>query len=117
MALLLATAGVYGVISYSVSRRDREIGIRMALGAGRPHVLAMIVRQGLTPVVVGLSLGLTGGFVASRLMAGILYGIGPNDPVTFIGVPAVLATVAVLASLVPAIRATRVDPLDVIRAD
>ena len=117
VALLLATAGVYGVISYSVSRRDREIGIRMALGAGRPHVLAMIVRQGLTPVVVGLSLGLTGGFVASRLMAGILYGIGPNDPVTFIGVPAVLATVAVLASLVPAIRATRVDPLDVIRAD
>ena len=77
----------------------------------------MIVRQGLTPVVVGLSLGLTGGFVASRLMAGILYGIGPNDPVTFIGVPAVLATVAVLASLVPAIRATRVDPLEVIRAD
>jgi len=117
VALLLATGGVYGVISYSVSRRDREIGIRMALGAGRPSVLAMVVREGLAPVVAGLSLGLAGGFVASRMMAGILYGIGPYDPMTFIGVPAVLATVAVLASLVPAIRATRVDPLEVIRAD
>ena len=117
VALSLATAGVYGMISYSVSRRDRELGIRMALGAGRSSVLTMVVRQGLAPVVFGLTLGLAAGFVVSRLMAGVLYGVGPNDPVTFLGIPALLATVGFLATLAPAIRATRIDPLEAIRAD
>ncbi len=117
VALALASAGVYSVISFSVSRRDREIGIRMALGAHHSNVLGMVLRQGVAPVIFGLALGLAAGFAASQTMAGMLFGVGPRDPVTFFGVPALLATVGLVASLVPAMRATRVDPLEAMRAE
>ncbi len=110
-ALLLAALGIYGTISFLVSERTREIGVRLALGASRGAILAMVLRQGLALAVAGAALGLSGALILSRLMAGLLYGVTPHDPLTFIGVTLVLSAVALLACYIPARRAMRVDPL------
>jgi ABC-type lipoprotein release transport system permease subunit len=108
--LVLATVGLYGVMSYSVRRRTREIGIRMALGAPASGVLGMVVRQGMLLAGTGLAIGLALALALSRFTASLLYGISPTDAVTFVGVPAVLAAVALAATLLPAHRASRTDP-------
>lgn len=117
VAFGLAVAGVYGVVSYSVSQRRREIGVRMAVGARSEDVLRMVTRQGLTQVLVGVVVGIALGLVMSHSLTGLLYGITPTDPVTFLGIPLVLSAVGLLASLIPARRAARLDPIDTLRAD
>jgi putative ABC transport system permease protein len=117
LALVLALVGVYGVVSYTVSQRTHEIGIRMALGAQRDQVLRLVVRQGMTQVLIGLALGLAGAWFASRFLAGQVYGLSATDPVTFVAVPLGLAAVALVANYLPARRATRVDPLTALRQD
>ncbi|MGB9029297.1 MAG: ADOP family duplicated permease, partial [Acidobacteriaceae bacterium] len=110
-ALLLAALGIYGVISYIVSERTRDIGIRLALGAQRGKIMAMVLRQGLGLAMAGAALGLVGSVIVSHLMAGLLYGVSPTDLLTFAGVTLVLTAVALAACYIPARRAMRVDPL------
>jgi putative ABC transport system permease protein len=114
-ALLLAGLGIYGVISYMVSERRHEIGIRLALGAQSRNILRMVLRQGLALAIAGAAVGLVSALILSHLMAGMLYGVRPADPVTFAGVAALLIGVAVLACYIPARRAIRVDPLVALR--
>jgi putative ABC transport system permease protein len=116
LALLLASIGIYGVMSYSVAQRTREIGIRIALGARRADVLQMTVKQALKLVGVGMMIGLAAAFLLTRVLASLLFGISATDPITFIGISVVLLAVAILASYVPALRATRVDPITALRA-
>ena len=116
-ALALAVAGTYGVIAYTVSRRLPEIGVRMALGAHAGEVVRMVLRQGLAPVAAGTVIGWAAGYGLSRLMAGMLYGLRPLDPITFLGMPLALLLAAVLACSIPARRAARVDPVDSLRTD
>ena len=117
IAVTLAAVGIYGVMSYGVSRRTHEIGIRIALGATPGAVLGSIVRQGLSLATVGASVGLVAAFALTRLMAELLYGVSPTDPLTFAAVVALLCGVAVAATIAPARRATRIDPLAALRAD
>jgi putative ABC transport system permease protein len=114
-ALLLAGLGIYGVISYIVSERTHEIGIRLALGAQRQNILRMVLRQGLTLAIIGAAVGFVCGLIVSHLMAGLLYGVRPTDPVTFAAVALLLIGVAALACYIPARRAIRVDPLVALR--
>jgi predicted permease len=114
-ALLLAGLGIYGVISYMVSERTNEIGIRIALGADGKSILQMVLLQGMRLAIAGAALGLVGALIVSQLMAGLLYGVRPTDPLTFGGVTGLLVAVAVLACYMPARRAVRVDPLIALR--
>jgi putative ABC transport system permease protein len=115
LALVLAAVGIYGVISFTVSRRTQEIGIRMALGAQPGNVQAMILRQSVKLTLIGVGLGLAGAFALMRFLTSLLFGVGAYDAVTFIGVPVLLAAVAMAAAYVPARRAVRVDPLVALR--
>jgi ABC-type antimicrobial peptide transport system permease subunit len=114
-ALLLAGLGIYGVISYMVSERAHEIGIRVALGAERRNILQMVLGQGFGLAIAGAAVGLVGALIVSHLMAGLLYGVRPTDPPTFMGVALLLIGVALLACYIPARHAMRVDPLVALR--
>jgi len=117
IALVLAAVGIYGVLSYLVARRTQEIGIRLAIGADRMQVMAMILKQGMTLAGAGITVGVAAAFLLSRLMQSLLYQVRPGDPGTFVIVPVVLIAVALLASLLPAFRATRVSPLIALRSE
>jgi predicted permease len=115
LALLLASIGIYGVLSYMVGQRSKEIGVRMALGAQKFDVLRMVLKDGARMTLAGIVLGLVGALGLTRLMGSMLYGIKPTDPLTFISVAAVLAAIAMLACYVPARRAMKVDPMEALR--
>jgi ABC-type antimicrobial peptide transport system permease subunit len=117
IALALAAVGLAAVIGYEVTERTHEIGIRMALGARTENVRRLAMRQGLTPAVVGVVIGVIGALGATQLAASLLYGVAPRDPLTFVSVVALLVLVALGASWLPAQRATRVDPIVALRAD
>jgi predicted permease len=117
LALVLAAFGLYSVLAYAVRRRLREIGIRMALGASVPDVLRLVALESFRPALAGIAVGLAGSFALSTLLQNLVYGIRPSDPITFATVALILAAVAVIASILPAWRATRVDPLQVLREE
>jgi ABC-type antimicrobial peptide transport system permease subunit len=117
LALFLAAVGVYSVMSYSVRLRMHEIGIRMALGAGVPDVLTIILRHALKLAMIGVLAGVALGLGATRLMSTLLFGVTPNDGLTFLGASLISILVIAAASLVPSLRAARTDPLRVLRAE
>jgi hypothetical protein len=117
LALTLAAVGLYGIVAYVVRQREREIGVRVALGATPAQVVGMMLRRGMTPVLAGLAVGIPLALLATGLLRSLLYEVSARDPVTFVGVAAVLAAVALVASWLPSRRAARVDPTVALRAD
>jgi putative ABC transport system permease protein len=117
IALLLAAIGIFGVISYSVTQRTREFGIRLALGEDPGHTRRTVIVGGMRLVLFSLALGLAGSFLTSRLIAGLLYGVTPADPLTFAGIAVLLGLVALFACYLPARRATRIDPASALRSE
>ena len=117
IALVLAIAGIYGTVSYAVAQRTQELGIRVALGATSREILGLVLFGSLKPVFAGLAIGLVAAFGLTRLLSGLVYGVSTTDPLTFISLPIVLGMVAFLAGLFPALRASRIDPLDALRVD
>jgi putative ABC transport system permease protein len=117
LALLLAAVGTYGVLSYMVTERRREIGVRMALGASRSSVIGLVMRQGLQATVIGVVVGVAGALAANRMMASLLFGVQPTDAATMAAVIATISTVAAVACWLPGWRASRLDPNVVLRAD
>jgi ABC-type antimicrobial peptide transport system permease subunit len=115
LAVLLAAVGLYGLIAYWVSQRTHEVGIRMALGAGTERVMGLVLKRGMILAGVGVVLGLAGAVVVNRLLSGVLYGIPPLDPITFVVCALILLAAALLANAVPARRAARVDPMVALR--
>ena len=115
LALLLAALGTYGILSYMVSERRREIGIRMALGAARQSVIRMVMGQGVAIAGAGLVAGILGALALNRVMTTLLFGVAPTDPITFLVVAATIVAVAVVACVLPAQRAAQVDPMVVLR--
>jgi putative ABC transport system permease protein len=115
LALTLATVGIYGLTAYSVSRRTHEIGLRVALGASQAEILRLVVVRGLATSLIGAAIGLAAAWQLTRTLSGMLYGVTATDPLVFVGVPMLLVMVSVIASYVPARRATRIDPLVALR--
>lgn len=117
LGLLLASVGIYGTVSYAVVRRTREVGIRMALGAGKHNVIGMILRDTTRPVLAGLAVGIMVATVATHLMRAILFGVSAFDAVSFAGVSILFFSIAMLAAYVPSRRAARVDPIVALRCE
>jgi ABC-type antimicrobial peptide transport system permease subunit len=117
LALALATSGIYGVVAYVVSRRRREVGVRMALGAGASDVQQMILRQTLRPAAIGLAIGVALAAVTARLLRSVLFGVSPYDPLAFVGGPAIMLAIAAAAAFVPTRRVVRIDPMAVLRSE
>jgi ABC-type antimicrobial peptide transport system permease subunit len=117
MALILGVVGIYGTISFSVAQRTREVGIRLALGSPPREITAVFVRQGLTEAGAGLLCGLAASFALTRLMQSVLFGVSPADPATYLATSAGLVAAAALASYFPARQATRINPVDALRAE
>ena len=117
IALLLSAIGVYGVISSVVNQRRGEIGVRIALGASAPQVVSMVLAQSLSWAASGVVLGLIGAFVVTRLLQALLYGVSPTDPLTLALLPLALLVVVLAATLVPARRASRIDPVEALRSE
>jgi ABC-type antimicrobial peptide transport system permease subunit len=117
LAMLLSAIGIYGVLAFVVSRRTREIGIRVAIGAGRSTVLRMVLANGVGMALMGVAIGAVAALALTRLLRGLLHGVSAQDPVTFAGAASALVTVALVAGLVPAWRATRVDPVIALKSE
>jgi ABC-type antimicrobial peptide transport system permease subunit len=115
LALVLTAVGIYSVLSYAVRRRVREIGIRMALGASHSDVLKMVVADGLKPILLGVGIGFAVALALGRVVSSLIYGVRPTDPLTFATVASLLIAVGILATIVPAYRATRVEPVRTLR--
>jgi putative ABC transport system permease protein len=117
VALLLAAVGIYGLMSYAVEQRTQEIGIRMALGAGRGEMMKLILRQGMMLAGIGIAIGIAAAFGLTRLLSGLLFGVKSSDPLTYVMVAMILGAVALAAAFIPARRATQVDPILALRQE
>jgi len=117
LALILATVGIYSVLSYTVRRRVREIGIRMALGASNNDVVRMVLTDGMKPILLGVVLGLAAALALSRVVASLIFGVRATDPLTFAAVALLLLIVGIFATILPALRATRIEPVQILREE